>query len=660
MNPTAPAEVLWRPSPERIAAARLTRFLRWLEEHRGLRFASYDALWRWSVDDLEAFWAAVWDYYAIPHSAPYTRVLAERKMPGTRWFEGARLNYAQCVLRHARPGRAAIVFESELTPYTEITWEALAAQVGALAATLKRMGVTEGDRVVAYLPNIPQTVVALLAVASIGAIWSSASPDMGHVSVIDRFRQIEPKVLLAVDGYRYGGRDFDRRQVVAEIAAALPSLTHTILVPYLDPQGAAPALAGGTRWEDALAVAAPPEFAQVPFDHPLWVVYSSGTTGMPKPIVHGHGGTVIEALKGTDLHLDVSADDRFLWFSSTNWIVWNLLVNTLNTGATILQFDGNPGYPDMRRLWQFAERAGATFFGASAAYIAQCMKADLKPREVANVSRIRAIGSTGSPLPVEGYRWVYEQVNADILLASISGGTDPGAAFVGACPILPQVAGEMQCRCLGAAIYAYDDAGRALDDAVGELVCALPMPSFPLYFWNDPGGQRYFESYFDTYPGVWRHGDWLRITSRGGAIIYGRSDSTINRHGIRMGSAEIYRVVEAVPEVADSLVVDLEYLGRESWMPLFIVLREGTTLDAGLADRIRTRIRADLSARHVPNDIFTIPAVPRTLNGKKLEVPIKRLLLGHAIDKVVNRDSMINPDSLAWFIDFAARRNAAP
>lgn len=656
MNAIVEGTLLWQPSPQRLERARMTRFLAWLSEHRGLKFNDYHALWQWSVDEVEAFWGALWDYYAIPHSTPYTRVLAERKMPGTRWFEGARLNYAECMLRHARPGKAAIAFESELVPYTEVTWDRLAADVAALAATLRRMGVVEGDRVVAYMPNIPQTIVALLAVTSIGAIWSSASPDMGHISVIDRFRQIEPKVLLAVDGYRYGGRDFDRRGVVAEIAQALPSMTNVILVPYLDPSARADAYQGGMGWAEAVGSPATLEFAQVPFDHPLWVVYSSGTTGMPKPIVHGHGGTVIEAIKGTDLHLDVGSEDRFLWFSSTNWIVWNLLVNTMNVGATVLQFDGNPGYPDMSRLWKFAERAGATFFGASAAYIAQCMKAGIEPRAITDVSRIRAIGSTGSPLPVDGYRWVYEKINADILLASISGGTDPGAAFVGACPILPQYAGEMQCRCLGAAIYAYDDGGRALTDEVGELVCALPMPSFPLYFWNDHDGKRYFESYYDTYPGVWRHGDWIKITPRGGAIIYGRSDSTINRHGIRMGSAEIYRVVEAVPEVADSLVVDLEYLGRESWMPLFVVLREGAQLTDELRERIKGRVRADLSARHVPNDIFAIPEVPRTLNGKKLEVPIKRLLLGQALEKVVNRDSMVNPASLAWFIAFAAER----
>ena len=650
--------LLWQPSPERLKRARLTAYLAWLEKNRGLKFADYAALWQWSVDEVEAFWASLWDYYAIKASQPYKQVLKARSMPRTVWFEGAHLNYAEHALRHAAGARPAIIFESELKPRTEVSWDDLKRQVAALANTLKKLGVKPGDRVVAYMPNIPQTVVALLAVASIGAIWSSASPDMGHVSVIDRFRQIEPKVMLAVDGYRYGGRDFDRRDIVREILSHLPTVEKLVLVPYLDEAADAAQFPQAISWADAMATPGPLEFAQLPFDHPLWVVYSSGTTGMPKPIVHGHGGTIIESLKANDLHLDLVPGDRFFWYSSTNWIIWNLLVNTMLAGCTIVQYDGNPGYPDMNRLWDLAARTETDVFGASAAYIAQCMKSGVEPRAAGDISRIRTVASSGSPLPVEGYQWVYEHVNADLLLASISGGTDPGAAFVGACPILPQYAGEMQCRCLGVAVYAFDEAGRALTDAVGELVCTLPMPSFPLFFWNDRGDRRYMESYFEMYPGYWRHGDWLKITPRGGAIIYGRSDSTINRHGIRMGSAEIYRVVEDVAEVQDSLVVDLEYLGRESYMPLFVVLKPGAVLDDAVIERIKARVRKDLSARHVPNDIFAIPEVPRTLNGKKLEVPIKRLLLGEPIDKVVNRDSMSNPGSLTWFVDFAARRAA--
>ena len=657
---TPEGALLWQPSGARIENAQLTAYMAWLEATRGLTFADYHALWQWSVDEVEAFWASIWDFYDIQHSAPYTTVLEARTMPGTKWFTGSKLNYAEHALRHADGPKPAIIFQSELKPRTEVSWDELKRQVAAVANTLKALGVKPGDRVVAYMPNIPQTVVALMAVASIGAIWSSASPDMGHVSVIDRFKQIEPKVIFAVDGYRYGGKDFDRRSIVKEIIAALPSVEKVVLVPYLDDGINASALSGVAAsvmlWADALATPGPLTFAQVPFDHPLWVVYSSGTTGMPKPIVHGHGGSVIESLKANSLHLDLVKGDRFFWYSSTNWIIWNLLVHTLLTGCTIVQYDGNPGYPNMDTLWKLAADTKTDVFGASAAYIAQCLKSGVKPRECGDISRIRTVCSSGSPLPVEGYQWVYDNVNRDLLLASISGGTDPGAAFVGACPILPQYAGEMQCRCLGVAVYAFDEAGQALTDAVGELVCTLPMPSFPLYFWNDKDGKRYHESYFEMYPGYWRHGDWLKITPRGGAIIYGRSDSTINRYGIRMGSAEIYRVVEAVPEVQDSLVVDLEYLGRESYMPCFVVLKPGFTLDEALKERIKGRIRTDLSARHVPNDVFVTPEVPRTLNGKKLEVPIKRLLLGEPLEKVVNKDSMSNPGSLAWFVEFAAQR----
>ena len=658
MTPAKEGTLLWQPSPERLKRARLTAYMAWLKKHRSLEFADYNALWQWSIDEVEAFWASIWEYYAIKASAPYKQVLKERKMPRTVWFEGARLNYAEHALRHAVDERPAIIFESELRPYTEITWGELKGQVAALANALKGMGVEEGDRVVAYMPNIPQTVVALLAVTSIGAIWSSASPDMGHVSVIDRFRQIEPRVMLAVDGYRYSGKDFDRSGVVSEIVDALPSVERVILVPYLNPGAAAAVYRGGVAWQTVMQTPGPLAFAQVAFDHPLWVVYSSGTTGMPKPIVHGHGGSILECLKSNDLHLDLVPGDRFFWYSSTNWIIWNLLCHTLLSGCTIVQYDGNPGYPDMSRLWDLAARTRTDVFGASAAYIAQCTKSGVEPRAAGDISRIRTLCSSGSPLPVEGYQWVYDHVNSDLLLASISGGTDPGAAFVGACPILPQYAGEMQCRCLGVAVHAFDEAGNSLIDEVGELVCTLPMPSFPLYFWNDRDDRRYHESYFEMYPGFWRHGDWLKITPRGGAIIYGRSDSTINRHGIRMGSAEIYRVVEDVAEVQDSLVIDLEYLGRESYMPLFIVLKPGAVLDDGLKERIRARVRNDLSGRHVPNDVFAVPEVPRTLNGKKLEVPIKRLLLGEPIEKVVNRDSMSNPGSLAWFVAFAAERAA--
>lgn len=649
-----PPEILWQPDRQQIEGSQLHAYMRWLSEHKGLEFADYHALWEWSVDSLEAFWESIWQYFDIQASEPYQQVLDRRVMPGARWFEGSRLNLAEQVFRfHAdAPERPAILARSELRPLSSLSWGELKRQIAATAQALRQMGVQRGDRVVAYLPNLPETVVAFYACASIGAIWSSCSPDMGSRSVIDRFRQIDPKVLLAVDGYRYGGKDFDRLDVVAALRDALPTLEQVVLLPYLDPDAR---LSGARLWQELVQGEAPMTIEQLPFDHPLWVVYSSGTTGMPKPIVHGHGGTLLEALKGNALHLDLGPDDRFMWFSTTGWIMWNSQISGLLVGATICLYDGNPGYPDLGTLWRFAGEADLTFFGAGAAYFLNCKKADIDPRGFANLDRLRAIGTTGSPLPEEGYAWLGRKFGNKVQIASISGGTDVAAAFVGACPILPLHAGEMQCRYLGVAAYALDDDGRPLDDEVGELVVTEPMPSMPLYFWNDPDGSRYHESYFEMYPGRWRHGDWIRITPRGGAVIYGRSDTTINRHGIRMGTSEIYRVVEEFPEIVDSLVVDLEYLGRDSYMPLFVVLREGAELKEALIDAIKAAIRRQLSARHVPDAVIAVPEVPRTLTGKKMELPIKKLLLGMPVDKVANPDATSNPASLDWFVAFAAK-----
>lgn len=656
--------LLWTPDAARIERSKLHHYIQWLAAERGQHFSDYQALWKWSTEHIEDFWESIWQYFAIKSSAPYSSVLAERIMPGAKWFEGSRLNFAEQIFRFntdaASADKPAIIAHSETRAPFELSWRVLREQVTAVANTFRALGVGPGDRVVAYLPNTPEAAIAFYACASIGAIWSSCSPDMGTSSVLDRFKQIDPKLLLAVDGYRYGGKDFDRLSVVSTMRDELSTLEHTILLPYLDPGASLP---GTMPWAELFthpaANAQAIQFEQLPFDHPLWILYSSGTTGMPKPIVHGHGGCLIESIKGHALHLDLGEDDRFLWFSTTGWVMWNAQVAGLLVGATICIYDGNPGYPDVRTLWQFAEQAQLTFIGAGAAFFANCMKAGIEPSKLADLRSLRSVGSTGSPLASDAYQWIYQQVGSDIMLASISGGTDTAAAFVGSCPILPLYAGEMQCRALGVAAHALDDHGNTLIDEVGELVMTLPMPSMPLYFWNDAGNRRYLESYFEHYSGLWRHGDWIRITARGGAIIYGRSDATINRYGIRMGTAEIYRVVEELPEVLDSMVVDLEYLGRESYMPLFVVLRAGVTLDAALEQTLRNKIRTQLSARHVPNDIFAVDEIPRTLTGKKMELPIKKLLLGMPLEKIANPDAMSNPGSLAFYADFARQRNPA-
>lgn len=652
-------ECLWQPDKARIGRSQMHDFMQWLAREKGLSFEDYNALWQWSVDKLEDFWEAFWTYFDIPHSAPYTSVLDSHRMPGAKWFEGARLNMIEQPFRfhEDNPDHPAIISRSETRPYQELSWGEFKRQVASFAHSLRSMGVKPGDRVVAYLPNIAEAPIAFYACASIGAIWSSCSPDMGTRSVIDRFRQIDPKVMVAVDGYRYGGKDFDRLDVLQRIRQELPTLENVVLLPYLNESAS---LENSVPWADLIAHDVPMTFEQLPFDHPLWVVYSSGTTGMPKPIVHSHGGALLEGLQGQGLHMDLQPDDRYLWFTTTGWIMWNAQIGGLLLGSTICLYDGNPGYPDMGTLWRFAAESKVTYFGAGAAYFLNCQKAGVRPRDCGDLSLIHTVGSTGSPLPEEGYRWIMDELGEDVLVAPISGGTDVAAFYVGCCPILPVYAGEMQCRTLGTAVYAFDDAGQVVENDVGELVVTKPMPSMPLYFWGDEDGQRYHESYFDTYPGIWRHGDWIRITERGGAIIYGRSDTTINRQGVRMGTGEIYRVVEELPEVLDSLVVDLEYLGRESYMPLFIVLREGATLDDELKGRIRAAIRDNLSARHVPNEVILVAEIPRTLTGKKMELPIRKLLLGTPLSQVANPDAMANPDSLDFYVRFAEERGTAP
>ena len=649
--------LLWSPTPERIARSQLRRYMNWLKAERGRDFADYDALYRWSVTEVEEFWASLWDYFEIRAHKPYEKILGKRSMPGAEWFTGAELNFASEVFRHATDSKPAILYASEQKPLQEMSWQALQGQVGAVATYLRKLGVKRGDRVVAYAPNTPETIVAFLAVISIGAVWSVCAPDMGLNAVLDRFRQIEPVALFAVPSSDYNGKHIDKGDVLAQLVADLPTLKNLILMPGRS-EHAVPGRVAAAQWTNVTAQPAALTIEPVPFDHPLWVVYSSGTTGLPKPIVHGHGGIVMVIMAMMALHNDIGSDDIYHWYSSTGWIMWNAQVSGLLVGATIAIYDGSPSWPDWNRLWQFVGEVKATFFGAGAAFYANCQKAGVEPRKVTDLSALRSIGSTGSPLSEDSYAWIYDQLGKDVWLTSISGGTDFAGAFVAGCVMLPVYAGEMQVRCLGADIQAFDDQGKALDNEVGELVCVAPIPSMPLFLWNDPDGKRYHDSYFDMYPGIWRHGDWIRITPRGGAIIYGRSDATINRYGLRLGTSEIYRAVEELPEVLDSLVVDLEYLGRDSYMPLFVVLRPGLTLDAPLKDRINLAIRKAVSARFVPNDIFQVLEVPRTLSGKKLEVPVKKILLGQPADKVSNPGTMANPGSLAWFVDFAKQRAA--
>ncbi len=626
---TGEPKILWTPPEALVESCTMTRFMRWL----GLGFEDYEELWQWSVSDLEAFWDAIWHYFDVVGDAPPLRVLGSREMPGAEWFAGVNLSYAEHVFRGKHDDRVAILFDGESRAAGQWTWAELRAQTARVRAGLLARGVGRGDRVVAYMPNLPETIAAFLATSSLGAIWSSCSPDFGARSVVDRFAQIEPKVLLAVDSYRYGGKAFDTSGVVAELRAQMPSLEHTVLL---------------SDWFDATEE--PLQFDRVPFDHPLWVLYSSGTTGLPKAIVHGQGGILLEHLKKMHLHLDAQEGDRVFWFTTTGWMMWNFLAGVLLTPAAIVTFDGNPGHPDLGRLWDLAEQTRMTVFGTSAAYLHGCMKAGLVPGEGRDLSALKAVGSTGSPLSPEGFEWVYEQLGP-VWLFSTSGGTDVCTAFVGGTPLKPVWLGELQARALGCKVEAYDEHGSSVVEQVGELVITEPMPSMPLCFWGDEDGSRYREAYFADFPGVWRHGDWIRITERGTAVISGRSDSTINRGGVRMGTAEIYRAALAVDAVTDALVLDVE-----DWMPLFVVV-DGELTDDVVAE-LRARIRSDCSPRHVPDEIVQVAEVPRTLSGKVLEVPVKKILMGADPEQAASRDSLANPEALDWFVGYAQERQA--
>jgi acetoacetyl-CoA synthetase len=646
-------ELLWAPSSERMRATRIVAYQEWLRRERDLDFGDYAALWHWSVTDLDAFWRSIWDHFGVLASAPPTAVLAEPRMPGARWFPGARLNWAENLLRHATAQRPAVVALGEDHAPAETSWEELTARVSSLAAELRRLGVRPGDRIAAYLPNIAETVVALLATASVGAVWACCAPDFGTKGVIDRFRQIEPAVLIAVDGYRFGGRDVDRMDVVAQLRDQLPTVQHTIVVRHRHPDRELPEEV--LPFEDLVSRMAEPVYEQVAFDHPLWILYSSGTTGLPKGIVHSHGGILLEHLKTHALHFDTGQRDRVFIYASTAWMVWNILVTALAVGATIITYDGSPALPEPDALFGICATQRATRFGTGAAYLSLCEKAGARPGERRDLSALRSVMSTGSPLPESTWRWVYHAVKSDVHLGSDCGGTDVCTAFIGTNPLLPVYTGELQAPYLGVRIEAWSEAGEPVVGQVGEMVITAPMPSMPVRFWNDPDGARYREAYFGTFPGVWRHGDWMTVTGHGTYVVHGRSDSTINRGGVRMGSADIYAAVEALPEVTTSLVIGAELPDGDYYMPLFVVLAPGAALDDDLIGRLRSTIRGQVSPRHVPDDIVAAAAVPVTVTGKKLEVPIKRLLQGVAEDKAINRATVANPEVLDWYADFAAR-----
>jgi acetoacetyl-CoA synthetase len=661
-EPAAGPQPLWTPGPERVARAQLTRFHAWAADHHGAPAPlggpqrDYTALHAWSVREPEAFWRAITEWYDVRFSSPYETVLADPAMPGARWFPGARLNYAEHALRPALdPARAAtpaVLHLDERQRTETVTWAELARQVASLAAALRRLGVTPGDRVSGYLPNIPQAVVALLATAAVGGVWTSCAPDFGARSVLDRFQQVEPVVLFTVDGYRYGGKTHDRTDVVAELRAGLLSLLATVHIPLLD----TPAPEGTLDWAGLIADDPEPAYEQVAFDHPLWVLYSSGTTGLPKAIVQSQGGILLEHLKQTGLHLDLGPGDRFFWYTSTGWMMWNFLVSGLLAGATVVLYDGSPGFPDTAAQWRIAEQTGSTVFGTSAAYVIACRKAGVHPGRDFDLSAVSCVATTGSPLPPDGFRWLHDEVKEDLWIASVSGGTDVCSCFAGGVPTLPVYVGELQAPCLGTDLQAWDAHGRSVVDEVGELVVTGPMPSMPVRFWNDPGDARYRESYFEMFPGVWRHGDWITLTDRGTVVIHGRSDSTLNRQGVRMGSSDIYEVVERLPEIRESLVIGIEQPDGGYWMPLFVQLADGAELDDALRDRIRAAIRAQLSPRHVPDEIIAAPGVPHTLTGKRIEVPVKRLLQGVTLDKAVNPGSVDDLAVLRFYERLAAER----
>ncbi len=646
-------DLLWTPGPDRAARANVTAFTRWLAAERGRQLGDYHALWRWSVTDLDGFWQAVWDYCGIEASAQPTAVLGRRTMPGAEWFPGARLNYAQHVLRNERPGQDALYYQSETTPLTGLPWPELGNSVRVLATRLREMGVGPGDRVASCMPNTPATAIAMLAATSIGAIWASCSPDFGSRGMSDRFGQLSPTVLFCVDSYRYGGRDYDRSAEMAQVIDALGSVRHVIHVagPLARP------VPGALTWDALMdhptVPAAGFEFEQVPFGHPLWILFSSGTTGLPKAITHSHGGILIEQFKLQTLNMDLRPSDRLFFYTTAGWMMWNFLVSSLLLGVRPLLYDGNPGYPRPDVLWEMAQNAGATMFGASPAYVDMLSKAGVVPGERWDLSALRAVMLAGSPVSAQCAAWFYRNVSGDLWLHVGSGGTDVCSGFTGGAPTLPVYAGEHQARNLGVAAFAFNDRGEQVTGEVGEMVITQPMPSMPVRLWNDSDGELYRRTYFADFPGIWRQGDFFKVNERGGCFVLGRSDATLNRHGIRIGTAEVYAALESVPEVADALIVNLDLPDGGFFMPLFVTLASGAVLDDALRARIADRLRTQYTPRHVPDTIIQVAAIPATLTGKKMEVPVRKILLGAPPDEAANRNAMANPQSLDEFAEYA-------
>jgi len=650
-------DLLWTPTPEWVARSNLTHYKQWLKQTRGLAFADYAELQLWSVDHLEDFWASLWDYCKIEASAPYERVLGRREMPGAEWFPGAKLNYAQHALRHERPGAAAVFHLSERTTLDSLSWSELGARVRVLATQLRKLGMQPGDRIAGYLPNVPEALIAMLATTSIGAIWTSCGPDFGTRGVLDRFSQLAPRVLFCVDGYQYAGKPFDRRDELTRIIAELPSLEHVVCLPYLNAGERTPLSKHTLFWEDLFKHPPVPQgefrYEQVPFAHPLWILFSSGTTGLPKAIVHSHGGIILEQLKALNFQVDVRPGDRLFFYTTTGWMMWNFLVSCLLADVSPVLYDGSLLHPQPDSLWKMYQDTGAALIGANPGYVALLEKAGVVPRAKFEFPNLRSVMLAGSPVTPEVMEWFYRNVKTDLWVQNGSGGTDICSGFVGGVPILPVYAGEMQARLLGVDAHAYNDRGESVIDEVGELVIAKPMPSMPVFFWGDTDFKRYKESYFQEFPGVWRHGDFFRINKRGGCFVLGRSDATLNRHGVRIGTAEIYRSLALLPEVEDSLIVNLDLPGGKFFMPLFVKLHEGLELNAQIIEKIRQKLKTEYSPRHVPDKIFQVSAIPYTLTGKKLEVPVRRILAGMPLAKAANRDAVANPHALDFFLEYA-------